>query len=442
VRSDGFRDIETGFAVARTEGDAASQGSPRGLARPAATPHTKGVSPSSFVVASWGAWLVVVLMALAFRSRAYATFRGVTLGIQVLVASALVDYFGRALPLVAYLQATVFVSSLVLIRPKLRGVLYRTFVSVPAAFFAAGTLLAWPWAIVSAFGVTPHGAFIPYVLAGIGIFQSLTTREEAIDVVVADGERVEGLRRHAPTPLRVDRPLKVVQITDPHLGPFMSVERLKRIAERAVAREPDLIVLTGDFLTMESHGRPELLAAALAPLRALEGRTFACLGNHDHESLSTVTHALEQNGVRLLVDEAAEVVTEAGRVQILGLDFVWRKREEHLARVTAAHPRTPGALRLLLLHDPGAFKHVPEGEADLVLSGHTHGGQVGLVSLGLPYTMMRAFVKMPDHGLWARGVDRLYVHRGTGHYGFPLRLGVPSEESVLHVHAVAAGSPA
>jgi predicted MPP superfamily phosphohydrolase len=273
------------------------------------------------------------------------------------------------------------------------------------------------------------------LLAAVGIVQSLTTREEAIDVVVADGEHVDGLRRHAPSELRVARPLKVIQITDPHLGPFMSVERLRRIAERAVAREPDLVVLTGDFLTMESHARPDLLAAALSPLKALEGRTFACLGNHDHEALETVQRALAETGVRLLVDEAAELTTPAGPVQILGFDFVWRGRAEHLARVTAAHPRRAGALRLLLLHDPSAFHHLPSGEGDLVLSGHTHGGQVGFVSLGLPWTLMRWFVSAPDHGLWARGVDRLYVHRGTGHYGFPLRLGVPSEESVLHVHA-------
>jgi uncharacterized protein len=390
---------------------------------------------SHFALASWAAWLVVVGAGWALRSRAYAIYRGITLGLQVLIASALVPYFGRLFPAIAALQAVVFVSALALIQPRLRGLSYRVFVSVPAAFFAAGTLLAWPWAIVAAFGLTPHGAWIPFALAGIGIVQSLTTREEAIDVAVADGDNVEGLRRHAGSELRVARPLKVIQITDPHLGPFMSVRRLRRICERAVRREPDLVVLTGDFLTMESHTRPDLLAEALAPLKALAGRTFACLGNHDHEALPTVEQALAETGVRLLVDDATEVMTPAGSVQILGFDFVWRGRAEHLARVTAAHPRKPGALRLLLLHDPGAFRHLPPGEGDLVLSGHTHGGQVGFVSLGLPWTMMRAFVSAPDHGLWARGVDRLYVHRGTGHYGFPLRLGVPSEESLLQVHA-------
>jgi len=147
--------------------------------------------------------------------------------------------------------------------------------------------------------------------------------------------------------------------------------------------------------------------------------------------------------VKLLVDDSTVVSTPAGKVQLLGFDFVWRGRQEHLARVTAENPRLPGVMRLLLLHDPGAFRHLPEGEGDLVLSGHTHGGQVGLLSLGLPWTAMRAFVSMPDHGLWARGVDRLYVHRGTGHYGFPLRLGVPAEESLLNVHhVVAAPAPA
>jgi predicted MPP superfamily phosphohydrolase len=86
-----------------------------------------------------------------------------------------------------------------------------------------------------------------------------------------------------------------------------------------------------------------------------------------------------------------------------------------------------------MLHDPGAFRCIPEGEADLVFSGHTHGGHLGLLSLGFSHTIVSAATSMPDHGVWARGRDRLYVHRGTGHYGFPLRVGVPAEESVLEV---------
>ena len=119
--------------------------------------------------ASWAAWLVVVASGWALRSRAYAIYRAVTLGLQVLIASALVRYFAWAFPAVAYLEAMVFLSSLVLIRPHLRGLPYRALVSVPAAFFGAGTLLAAPWAVVAAFGFTPHGAWIPYLFAAVGI---------------------------------------------------------------------------------------------------------------------------------------------------------------------------------------------------------------------------------------------------------------------------------
>jgi predicted MPP superfamily phosphohydrolase len=321
------------------------------------------------------------------------------------------------------------------------GVLYRALVSIPGAFFGAGTLLSLPWVVLAAFGVQLPWVFLPYAVALIGVVQSLRSSEEQVQLVVADGEVVPELQRHS-VPARVPqgtaaRPLSIIQITDPHLGPFMSVARLSGICQRAVERAPDLVLLTGDFLTMESQSDPELLGTALAPLKALEGRCFACFGNHDHEAPDTVRRALERAGVTLLVDESRELETPAGPVQIVGMDFVWRERKEHLARVAAAHPRKPGHLRIVLLHDPGAFRHLPHGEADLTLSGHTHGGQVGLVSLGLKWTLMRVFVNAPDHGFWARGSDRLYVHRGTGHYGFPLRLGVPAEESMLFVHSPA-----
>ena len=73
---------------------------------------------------------------------------------------------------------------------------------------------------------------------------------------------------------------------------------------------------------------------------------------------------------------------------------------------------------------------MPPGTVDLTLSGHTHGGQLGLVSLGLDWTVLSRS-RWPDHGLFGLGTNRLYVHRGTGFYGFPLRVGVPGEASVL-----------
>jgi predicted MPP superfamily phosphohydrolase len=213
----------------------------------------------------------------------------------------------------------------------------------------------------------------------------------------------------------------------------MSVARLRRICQRAVEREPDLILITGDLMTMESHD-VETVTAALEPLAAFKGRVFACHGNHDHEARDVVAQAYRRHGIELLIDEEAVVKTPAGPVQLIGADFTWRGRDQHLQRLSQRFPRRAGAMRLWLLHDPGAFKHIPAGEADLVLSGHTHGGQVGLVSLGLRGTFLSMVSKIPDHGLWARGTDRLYVHRAQGHYGFPIRLGVPAEESLMRVH--------
>ena len=391
-----------------------------------------------FYALTAGGWLGVVITARLLRKGPFVIFVAVLVGIYSLIATGLAPSFEKILPLYAALHVTVYANFVALARPRMRPLVYRLLVSWPAAFFTAGTLLGLPWALVSAFGFHPWGPWIPYALAAVGMVQSLGTRRETIDLVVDGprGPRVERVKPHPHGTARDDRPLRIVQISDPHLGPFMSVARLRTICERAVEAKPDLVFLTGDFLTMESQSDPDLLRDALTPLAALPGRVFACHGNHDHEAPAVVARAMKLNGIRLLVDEATTVTVEEGDVQIVGMDFTFREREAHLARVCAEHPREPGALRIVLLHDPGAFKHLPAGEGDLVLAGHTHGGQVGLVSVGLRWTFLRLFVgdKIPDHGFWARGTDRMWVHRGTGHYGFPLRLGVPAEESVLLVH--------
>ena len=388
-----------------------------------------------FAALSGLAWLAVVALARALRGGPYAAFLSVLLGIHTLSSLGVFSHSGVAWPLFAYLQAAVFVHFALLIRPSLRGSLYRAAVSVPGSWFIAAVFLSVPWSIARAMGFHPWGAWLPFVLATAGLVDSLWASEDERHLWL-DGVAVPSLRRHESRGDRDARPLRIVQITDPHIGAFMSVAGLQAICARAVARDPDLVLLTGDLLTMESQRDPAWLAAALAPLKAIEGRCYACLGNHDHEALDTVKTALAVNGITLLVDDMAVAETAAGPVEIVGFDFAWRDRAAHLQRVTGRFPRTEGMPRVAMLHDPGAFHHLPEGSADLVLSGHTHGGQLGLLRLGLRGTVVSALSQVPDHGSWALGTARLYVHRGTGHYGFPLRIGVPAERSLLHVHGL------
>lgn len=393
---------------------------------------------SSLALASTAAALGVVLSARLLRGRFYAIFALVLVSLQSFVGSELIPRFAEMSPWLGYaalyLHAAVYVHLGSLVFAKLRPWPWRALVSIPAHFMFGASFLAFPWAIGQSLGAEPGYVWAPYALAVLGVLHSLFARRSLVDLALDATDVGTRVRRYPMGSARSERPLTLVQITDPHLGPWMSVARLKRIAQRAVDRKPDLILLTGDFLTMESNGDPDALAEALSPLKAMEGRVFACRGNHDLEAPETVRVGLARAGVRLLIDDAELVETPAGPVQIVGLDFAWRDRAAAMAEVCAKHPRVEGALRLVLLHDPGAFKLLSEDEADLVLSGHTHGGQVGFAHRLLALTFLWPLFGLPDHGFFARGKARLYVHRGTGHYGFPLRIGVPAEESLLRVH--------
>lgn len=388
-----------------------------------------------FTVVSIACAITIVLLARRFRGAFFARFATVILTIHTLSSIALFDHVGPWWPLFAYLQLTTYVHFATLIWARMRPLPWRLLVSVPAHAFTASIFFAVPWAIAATAGFEPKGLALPFVIGAFGLLEAFLPRQRDVHVDLTEQRpAIDGLSRARPAAKSTARPLKIVQITDPHLGPFMSASRLARICERAVAREPDFIVITGDIVTMESQRSSDPIAEAFAPLKQMEGRVFACLGNHDYEALDVVKEGLARAGVRLLVDEEATIETEAGAVQVVGMDFVWRDRKAHLSSVVERIPRREDHLRVVLLHDPSAFAALPENEGDLVLSGHTHGGQLGLVSFGLPVTFLSVFTKIPDHGLWGRGRDRLYVHRGTGHYGFPLRVGVPREESLLLVH--------
>ncbi|MAE95534.1 MAG: phosphodiesterase [Deltaproteobacteria bacterium] len=338
-----------------------------------------------------------------------------------------------------------------LVRARLRSAGFRLGVSIPGMTFLALGAVAGPWlltllplrALAGGLGLDTLGtglallALLPLLVVAASVSTSLGLRREVVRITLDREVHRERARlpverhRKAPAP-PPGRPLRLVQIADPHLGPWAPVSRLKRRIAELLAHDPDLVLVTGDLLTMEGNATPGALAEALAPLRQAEGRCFAIFGNHDHEAPEEVRSALSTHRVRLLVDEEVLAQTPAGPVQILGADWQRQGRAEQLERLAARFPRREDHLRLWLLHDPAGFADLPDGEADLVLSGHTHGGQVGLVSLGHDWTVLSRS-RWPDHGLFGLGTNRLYVHRGTGFYGFPLRIGVPGESSLLEV---------
>jgi uncharacterized protein len=405
----------------------------------------------SFAVASALGVGVATATARWARGGSVAWLMGILLSVHAVISVGVHALMPSGLQWIFWgLQALFLLYVTALLWPAQRGVLWQRWVEIPAHWFAVGTFLATPWAL-SALAPAPLPAvWFPYLVATTGLLHSMWTRTQTVtlDLTVPLQDEGGAPERH-PRMMEVQggfserhtedgAPLRIVQLTDPHLGAFMSVDRLRLVCERAVAADPDLILLTGDFLTLTTRRDPHALASALAPL-ADHAAVYACFGNHDHEAPAVVSSALAAVGARLLVDQRVVVTTRWGPVEVVGFDFRWRDRAQHLHGVLASMPRssTGGGvpmMRVAMLHDPGAFKHLPEGAADLVLSGHTHGGHVGLVSLGLNWTFVYGLAGIPDHGAWALGPNRLYVHRGTGHYGFPLRLGVPAEESLLLVH--------
>lgn len=406
-------------------------------------------------------WIGVPTYAALARGRLYASFAGVVLSFSLPGAlilhsrlrTLISDDFQNGLDLLfAYSMAAAGVQLAHLVRAKLRGPAFRWLISVPGQTFIAGGMLAGPWLLLllpfrllfdalgseAMLGIWTWLEAFPLFLAVASIATSITAKSETVRFALSDEgpdsfTRVPVERTYDKEPAPTsERRLRIVQLTDTHLGPWQSIDRLRGIVADLVARDPDLVALTGDFLTMESMGSPGCLEEALRPLAEISDRCVAIFGNHDHEAPDHVRDAMEKLGIVLLIDEEACFETPAGRVQVVGSDFIRTDHEAHLKSLLTRFPRRAEHLRLLLLHDPVGFHALPDDDVDLVLSGHTHGGQVGLVSLGLDWTAL-SFSRWPDQGLFARGASRLYVHRGTGFYGFPLRVGVPAEHSVLEV---------
>jgi predicted MPP superfamily phosphohydrolase len=228
--------------------------------------------------------------------------------------------------------------------------------------------------------------------------------------------------------------LRVVQLSDVHHSPFLDEERINEAVRMANDLRPDLVALTGDYI---SHSRDYIgpCARALGRLRAPHG-VFAVLGNHDHWTDGAMMRdALADHGVRVLCNESARIERGLSYIRLAGVDDMMVKRDD-LRK--ALEETSWGETRILLSHNPAIIREAARAGVDLVLSGHTHGGQINWRLLtGRKDRKIARWLRRPSRRLMRGhaqlGSTQLYVNRGLGTVIVPLRYGCPPEITLLEI---------
>ena len=229
--------------------------------------------------------------------------------------------------------------------------------------------------------------------------------------------------------------LRVAVVADLHAGgPHVGERRLEQVVDRVNRARPDLVVLLGDYVDPVIPGvdplAPERVAARLAALRAPLG-TVAVLGNHDWaDDGERVADALRATGARVLENEAVTLHSGGSVLTVSGLADL-REREPDLDAALA--PPSDDAPLLLLSHDPDVFPDVPE-RVSLTVAGHLHGGQIDVPWLRRLVIPSRFGARYRD-GHTVEGGRHLYVSRGIGTSGLPLRLRSPAGIDILELVA-------
>lgn len=237
---------------------------------------------------------------------------------------------------------------------------------------------------------------------------------------------------------RALRGFSIAHLSDFHLGPYVGTHDVRRGVAMANALGADLIALTGDFV-YRSARYAEACTKELAALRARRG-VYAVLGNHDvWTDPDAVAESLRQAGIRVLRNERQAIEVGSARLSLIGIEDVgvtgltvpglissmsrsdfralWKGGRDAFLRVLEGVP--PGETRLLLVHNPD-FVEMIDGKVNLVLAGHTHGGQVRLPLVGAPI-VPSCYGRKYVAGLVRASRIPVYVNRGIGVIGLPVR---------------------
>ncbi len=229
---------------------------------------------------------------------------------------------------------------------------------------------------------------------------------------------------------------RIAQLSDIHIGPFMSEGEIRRYVEITNGLKPDLAVLTGDFVTWDPFTQ-QAVVNALSGLHAPLG-VFGCLGNHELWSRTedSIARLFEQAGIRILRQARVPIALNGESLNLVGVDYRtgphgFASRGPHMLR-GIENLITQDTASILLSHNPNTFDHAAELGIDLSLAGHTHGGQVALEFIDpelAPSRLVTPYVS----GWFEKPGGQLYVNRGIGTIGTPIRVGAAPEISVFEL---------
>jgi predicted MPP superfamily phosphohydrolase len=221
----------------------------------------------------------------------------------------------------------------------------------------------------------------------------------------------------------------IVQLTDVHIGRTIKRNFLKEIVAQTNAMCPDMVVITGDLFDLP----PEKIMDDLQPLKTLQAPTYFVTGNHEYYvGVESVFEAVDSLGIRALSNEAVRFGNDIGSFNLVGLnDLTGNSFGTRPPDADAAYRDVdPSKPTIVLSHQPRSLPLVDGKRCDLMLCGHTHGGQI------FPFGLLVMLAQPYLYGLheFAPG-KQIYVSRGTGYWGPPLRVLAPSEISRLVITA-------
>ena len=223
--------------------------------------------------------------------------------------------------------------------------------------------------------------------------------------------------------------LRIVQLTDIHLSPFLSRAELERAVDMANETRAHIALVTGDLITTRRDPLDDCLDS-LARLRADAG-VFGCMGNHEEYAFAEDYVEVEgaRRGMRFLRLAAAPLRFGNTVLNLAGVDYQ-RSHEPYL--VGAEKLVVPGAFNVLLSHSPDVFRVAARQGYPLTIAGHTHGGQIRMEILNMDLNPGRFYTPYVD-GVYRKGPASIFVSRGIGTIAIPARLGAPPEVALLRL---------